>query len=277
MGHPHPAFACGTRGIWAWLAPPEVWSCPDAPAARLLVLDTEGLASIDQDETYDAKVFSLSILLSSYFIYNSMGVIDEGAVDRLFLVGGEIVMLSRFVALSVANPKSITIAELTKNICLSADIGENAEGREGELSAFFPPFLWLLRDFHLDMEKDGVAIGLDEYLETALEDRPGGSARVCENNRIRQSFKALFPDRQCRTLVRPVHEESELKALSSMGSSELRPQFLSEMEEIRASTLGRVRTKQLYGKAVNASMLTTLAQSYVDAINDGAVPNIKKS
>ena len=37
-----------------------------------------------------------------------------------------------------------------------------------------------------------------------------------------------------------------------------------------------MRTKQLYGKAVNASMLTTLAQSYVDAINDGAVPNIKK-
>ena len=112
------------------------------------MLDTEGLASIDQDETYDAKVFSLSILLSSYFIYNSMGVIDEGAVDRLFLVG-----------------------ELTKNICLSADIGENAEGREGELSAFFPPFLWLLRDFHQDMEKDGVAIGLDEYLGA------GGPAR----------------------------------------------------------------------------------------------------
>ena len=59
-------------------------------------MDTEGLASIDQDETWDAKIFSLGILLSSIFVYNSMGVIDEGAIDRLFLVGGKIAILSRF-------------------------------------------------------------------------------------------------------------------------------------------------------------------------------------
>ena len=34
----------------------------------------------------DAKIFSLSLLLSSYFILNTMGVIDESAIDRLFLV-----------------------------------------------------------------------------------------------------------------------------------------------------------------------------------------------
>ena len=253
-----------TRGIWAWVAPPEVWSAPGDPDARLLVLDTEGLASIDQDETYDAKVFSLGILLSSYFIYNSMGVIDEGAVDRLFLVG-----------------------ELTKNVCLSSDHAAaadaaaaaqaTAEGREDELAAFFPPFLWLLRDFHLDMEKDGEAIGLGEYLETALEDRPGSSNRVKENNRIRQSFKALFRERKCATLVRPVHEESQLKQLSTFGDADLRPQFVTEMAAIRTDTLRNVGTKQLYGKTVSAPMLATLARSYVDAINGGAVPDIRKS
>ena len=253
-----------TRGIWAWVAPPEVWSAPGDPDARLLVLDTEGLASIDQDETYDAKVFSLGILLSSYFIYNSMGVIDEGAVDRLFLVG-----------------------ELTKNVCLSSDHAAaadaaaaaqaTAEGREDELAAFVPPFLWLLRDFHLDMEKDGEAIGLGEYLETALEDRPGSSNRVKENNRIRQSFKALFRERKCATLVRPVHEESQLKQLSTFGDADLRPQFVTEMAAIRTDTLRNVGTKQLYGKTVSAPMLATLARSYVDAINGGAVPDIRKS
>lgn len=252
-----------TRGIWAWVAPPEVWRSAADPSARLLVLDTEGLASIDQDETYDAKVFSLGILLSSFFIYNSMGVIDESAVDRLFLVG-----------------------ELTKNVCLSSDHaaadsqpsgGDGAEVGEDELAAFFPPFLWLLRDFHLDLEKAGEAIGLPEYLETALEDRPGSSSRVKENNRIRRSFKALFRDRKCATLVRPVNEESELKQLPTLSDAELRPQFVTEMAAIRAETLQAVQTKQLYGKTVSAPMLATLARSYVDAINGGAVPDIRKS
>ncbi len=255
-----------TRGIWAWVAPPEVWSSAAEPNARLLVLDTEGLASIDQDETYDAKVFSLGILLSSFFIYNSMGVIDESAVDRLFLVG-----------------------ELTKNVCLSSDhaaaAGESpprdsdngAEGRAEELASFFPPFLWLLRDFHLDLEKDGEAIGLAEYLETALEDRPGSSSRVKENNRIRRSFKSLFRDRTCATLVRPVNEEAQLKQLPTLSEADLRPQFVTEMAAIRSDTLRAVKTKQLFGKTVSAPMLATLARSYVDAINGGAVPDIRKS
>jgi hypothetical protein len=281
-----------TRGIWVWVAPPEVWSSASEPNARLLVLDTEGLASIDQDETYDAKVFSLGILLSSFFIYNSMGVIDEGAVDRLFLVG-----------------------ELTKNVCLSSDHaaapGESprdsvagTEGREEELASFFPPFLWLLRDFHLDLEKDGEEIGLAEYLEGALEERPGSSARVKENNRIRRSFKALFRDRMCATLVRPVNEEAQLKQLPSLSEAELRPQFVTEMAAIRSDTLRAVKPKQLFGKTVSAPMLVcastltvafsraslhtnhmahywntqaTLARAYVDAINGGAVPDIRKS
>ena len=251
-----------TRGIWMWVAAPGVWSPPvESPEARLLVLDTEGLASIDQDETYDAKIFSLSILLSSFFIYNSMGAIDESAVDRLFLVG-----------------------ELTKSICLSTDTGKvrggsNDDGAtdEAQLSQFLPPFLWLLRDFHLDLEKDGEAISTAQYLEQALADRPGSSSRVKESNRIRQSFKALFPDRQCATLVRPASEESELKVLSTLPASALRPQFTEAMRIIRRTTLERVAPKRLFGSVMSAQMFGTMAQSYVAAINDGAVPDIKKS
>ena len=49
---------------------------------RVLLLDTEGLASFDQDETYDMKIFSLGVLLSSSFVYNSQGVIDEAPLPR---------------------------------------------------------------------------------------------------------------------------------------------------------------------------------------------------
>ena len=72
--------AC-TKGIWMYDTKKILEN-----GGRLIYFDSEGLASLDQDENYDAKIFSLSLLLSSYFILNTMGVIDESAIDRLFLV-----------------------------------------------------------------------------------------------------------------------------------------------------------------------------------------------
>eukprot|EP01052_Picozoa_sp_SAG31_P012623 SAG31_NODE_742_length_12424_cov_16.082353_14_plen_838_part_00 len=257
----HTSESC-TRGIWLWVVPETTWSSADHPGTRLLLLDTEGLASIDQDETYDAKVFSLGILLSSFFIYNSMGVIDESAIDRLFLVG-----------------------ELTKNVCLNAEKPGGGEPGSAEtdgvdeaaLAQFFPPFLWLLRDFHLDLERDGQPITLEQYLEQALEDRPGTSRRVQDNNRIRHSFKNLFRQRQVKTLIRPVLDESELKKLATLDSSQLRPEFREQMSSLRTATLTSVQPKMLYGKVLSGAALASLAMAYVAAINDGAVPDIKKS
>ena len=52
----------------------------------MLVLDTEGIGALDQDSNHDVRIFSLAILLSSYFIYNSVGSIDENALNSLSLV-----------------------------------------------------------------------------------------------------------------------------------------------------------------------------------------------
>lgn len=49
-------------------------------------MDTEGLGALDEDSNHDVRIFSLAILLSSYFIYNSMGSIDENALSQLSLV-----------------------------------------------------------------------------------------------------------------------------------------------------------------------------------------------
>jgi len=73
-----------------------------APAGQLVLLDTEGLASMEQDEAYDAQIFALSLLLSSFFVLNSMGVIDEAAIDRLFLIGE----LSKHLCVSAGAPDS---------------------------------------------------------------------------------------------------------------------------------------------------------------------------
>jgi hypothetical protein len=50
------------------------------------MLDTEGIDAWDQTGQYSVQIFSLAVLLSSLFVYNQMGGIDEAALDRLSLV-----------------------------------------------------------------------------------------------------------------------------------------------------------------------------------------------
>jgi len=38
---------------------------------QILIVDSEGLGALDEDSNHDMRIFSLAILLSSYFIYNS--------------------------------------------------------------------------------------------------------------------------------------------------------------------------------------------------------------
>ena len=62
--------AC-TKGIHLWGAPLSMGSHAGSAGTpqNLLLLDTEGLQSICATEGHDAKIFSLAILLSSYFVY----------------------------------------------------------------------------------------------------------------------------------------------------------------------------------------------------------------
>jgi hypothetical protein len=41
---------------------------------------------LDEDSNHDVRIFSLAILISSFFIYNSVGSIDENALSNLSLV-----------------------------------------------------------------------------------------------------------------------------------------------------------------------------------------------
>ncbi len=42
---------------------------------------------------------------------------------------------------------------------------------------------------------------------------------------IRASIKALFPNRDCFTLVRPMSDERQLNQLESIDASKYRPEF----------------------------------------------------
>lgn len=61
-----------TKGLWIWGQPVQL-----AADYHCILIDTEGLGSTQRSASCDMQILSLCILLSSYFIYNSMGAIDE--------------------------------------------------------------------------------------------------------------------------------------------------------------------------------------------------------
>ena len=168
--------AC-TKGIWIYDTKKVLEN-----GGRLIYFDSEGLASLDQDENYDAKIFSLSLLLSSYFILNTMGVIDESAIDRLFLV-----------------------SELSKRILIEKNQveNENVTGKDGKdtkrhndnsnkLARYFPRILFCLRDFVLSLEHNGKPITPDVYLENALESRKGKGAALMSVMKLERPSETFF-------------------------------------------------------------------------------------
>ncbi|ETW06675.1 hypothetical protein H310_02857 [Aphanomyces invadans] len=251
-----------TRGIWIWDADQR-----NARGEKVLLMDTEGIASTDNDETYDAKIFSLGLLLSSVFVFNTMGVIDEGAIDRLFLV-----------------------SELTKHVCVhqhgtaddeklslsnAIDDEQLASANEASLAPHFPPFVWLLRDFLLDIQENGETLTPNVYLERSLQRREGTSKRNEERNRIRQSLRTLFTQRECVTLIRPATDEDKLRNASELTDDELRPEFVVQMRVIRERLLEIAHPKRVLNQVIDGTKLAHIVQNYVATMNNGAVPDIK--
>ena len=73
-----------TKGLWIWK---EIFTSSQGDQQfPIIVIDTEGLGAFDEDDNHDTKIFLLGILLSSLFLYNSVGNIDENVLNNLSLV-----------------------------------------------------------------------------------------------------------------------------------------------------------------------------------------------
>ncbi|XP_073028025.1 uncharacterized protein [Primulina eburnea] len=239
-----------TKGLWLWSTPLRRTAL-DGTEYNLLLLDTEGIDAYDQTGTYSTQIFSLAVLLSSMFIYNQMGGIDETALDSLSLV-----------------------TEMTKHIRVRASGGRTTTS---ELGQFSPTFVWLLRDFYLDLVEDNRKITPRDYLELALRPVQGGGRDVTAKNEIRESIRALFPDRECFTLVRPLSNENDLQRLDQIALDKLRPEFRSGLDAFTRFVFERTRPKQLGPMVMTGPILARILQSFLDALNNGAVPTITSS
>lgn len=238
-----------TKGIWMWCVPH-----PQKPGHTLVLLDTEGLGDVEKiDEKNDTQIFSLAILLSSTFVYNTMNKIDQGAIDLLH-----------------------NVTELTDLLRTRNSSGVNEAEEPADLS-FFPDLVWTLRDFYLSLETDGHAITSDEYLENSLKLKQGSDEKTQMFNLPRLCIQKFFPVKKCFVFDSPTHGK-KLSQLQTLRSDELSSDFLQDLSEFCSHIFTHSKIKTLPGGIqVNGPRLESLVQTYVDAINSGALPCIENT
>jgi hypothetical protein len=245
-----------TKGLWLWnkTLPAEN---PEHEDMSVLLIDAEGFGGIDENVNHDSRIFLFGLLLSSYFIYNSAGNIDENAIQNLSLI----VNLAKEIQIK---SQEETAAAQNKS--------------EEDISAHFPGFLWIVRDFALRLQDHtGNPITAKEYLDLALQPQKGMSDVVESKNRVRRLLKHFFKDRDCMTMVRPLQSEKELQRLEEHENEELRPEFVEQMKAIRKKVMKKIKPKTLNGKFVTGPMLLELTRAYLRAVNGGKVPSIESA
>ena len=247
-----PTFRPCTKGIWIWSDPIIIKNSHCENSFPCFLIDTEGLCAYIEEINHDTKIFLIAVLISSLFIFNSVGAIDENSINSLSLV--------------------LNLSETIK--IKSIDHQDKAE----ELAEYFPALLWLLRDFSLKLEdKKGNKITEKQYLENALENINGSSDAIQEKNRVRKLIRTYFPERQCFTMVRPVEKETDLQILQNLPNTELRKEFITQAENFRKTVLDITTPKTFKKKILSGSMLIELMESILESINNGCIPVIENT
>uniref|UniRef100_A0A8D2ARI8 GB1/RHD3-type G domain-containing protein n=1 Tax=Sciurus vulgaris TaxID=55149 RepID=A0A8D2ARI8_SCIVU len=236
-----------TKGIWMCCVPH-----PTKPDHTLVLLDTEGLGDVEKgDPKNDSWIFALAVLLSSTFIYNSMGTINHQALEQLHYV-----------------------TELTQLIRAKSDPTPDEVEDSTEFVSFFPDFVWTVRDFTQELTLNGHPITEDEYLENALKLISGiKNQKIQNSNMSRECIRYFFPRRKCFVFDRPMNDRNHVSHFDEVPQNQLERTFVVQSKNFCTYVYTNAKTKTLRGGIiVTGNRLGTLVETYVNAINKGTIP-----
>ncbi|XP_051983652.1 guanylate-binding protein 1-like [Xyrauchen texanus] len=237
-----------TKGIWMWCVPH-----PSKAGHTLVLLDTEGLGDIDKgDAKHDTWIFCLALLLSSTLVYNSLGVIDSMALEKLHYV-----------------------TELREHIRVKS-VRDNKDDSTQFMNVF-PAFVWTVRDFTLELIKDDEPITSDAYLEGALKLKNGSSPQIEQYNLPRRCLQKFFAVRKCFVFPRPAGTK-DMRRMEQLTEADLDQEFLQEAKHFCKYIYSCSESKTLMeGRTVSGPVLGSLAEVYVEAIRRGNVPCLENA
>ncbi|KAK4859078.1 hypothetical protein QYF36_026497 [Acer negundo] len=114
-----------------------------------------------------------------------------------------------------------------------------------EMGQFSPIFVFLLKDFYLELVEEDRRITPRDYMELFLRPVQGNGEKIAAKNEICDSIRALFPDRECYRLVRPSNNEDDLLRLDQILLDKLQPEFRSGPDAFTKFVFERPRPKQV--------------------------------
>ncbi|CAE7244293.1 GBP3, partial [Symbiodinium microadriaticum] len=223
---------------------------------RLVFLDVEGQGSTDRNDTYDAALTTVAMLLSSMVVYNCLSVGLSGDVNKLELLSG-----------------------FMQNI-VDRTFEEHGEREAAGSDRFCPALMWLLRDFFLEMvDANERPCDADTYLEEVLLAPVSGSSRANKDkNRKLNDIKQVLQKRCLRTLPRPIAGD-DFRDLQECGlqSPPLLPEFVQKAEKLLSEVNNLPIPKQHNGRCVSGAMLAALTEELVSSIDAKGVPELLTS
>lgn len=236
-----------TIGLWL-----QLLDHPTIPGYKLALVDTEGIGDTKKgDIQHDAILFILSCLLSNTMMYNGKNAIDEDAFEKLDFT-----------------------AEMSKYL-LSNTRGE-CDG-DDDIRKFFPELIYIVRDFSLELEVDGMDITADEYFEEAL-DTDAGADQETLRARVRQCIKKYFRRRKCFTLDIPAASRRVLSQMDVLEDDNLNPDFVEAVDDLCRYVLVESKAKTVQnGRCINGEEVATLVETYVKAYRESDIPNVSSA
>jgi len=225
-----------TRGLWMWNVPVELED------HLVIFLDTEGLFASNISEAYDAKIFAISSLMSSYLIYNSVKFIDQSAIDYIEL-----------------------LARRAQLFGVKAEISTSDDVESLDTFVSPPKLLWIVQDFVQEMAN---GITPQEWLVGLLASRKKTESTA-------SSLPELFKSVDCFTLFLPEYRRFKLRHLDQVDNSDLLPEYRADMKILRDKVYQEADVK-LRGKFEKLTGLgaAALLRTLVTGANKGAFPEV---
>ncbi|KAI1887374.1 hypothetical protein AGOR_G00189640 [Albula goreensis] len=168
------------------------------------------------------------------------------------------------------------VTELTDHIKVKSG-SEGQDETSSKYARFFPSFVWVVRDFTLDLVSNGRKITADEYLENSIKLKPGNSKHIAASNDASECIKKFFPKRKCFVMYRPV-SQNDLRILDQLRDTDLDPGFIQQATEFCKYIFDNSEKKTISeGTPVTGKVLGKLAGTYVDAIRSGTIPCLENA
>jgi hypothetical protein len=224
-----------------------IWFLKDTPIKsknnqdiHLIFMDTEGLESYD-NEMWDTKLFLISLLISTVFIYNTRGTLSQDVLSKLSI-----------------------ITDITNKIKYKFDEELCVEKFKEES----PDFIWVIRDFFLHQTKSADE-ALEEFLKIDESNNITNEKKRndAENrNQIRKNIKNYFNKQKCFYFSIP--SQSNLTKLDNLEESQIESEFIERIEELGEYLIDNLRPKSLDNKFLNGDLFSNYLKTIIEAVNE---------